>query len=167
VRGLSVTNPFKSDVAKLLDHVDPLAERAGAVNTVVADGDRLLGHNTDVGGAMAPRELASRFGCEASPLEELAPGRADVLVNTTPVGTRGPQEGESPVPAGALAGVRLVYDLVYNPGETRLLAEARAAGCATLNGLPMLVEQAALQFELWTGRPAPRARMVEGVKGDG
>ena len=45
-----------------------------------------------------------------------------------------------------------MYDLIYNPQETRLLREAHAAGCETLGGLDMLVAQASMQFELWTGR---------------
>jgi shikimate dehydrogenase len=48
-----------------------------------------------------------------------------------------------------------VYDLTYGGGESRLLREARAAGCATLDGLPMLVAQAERQFAWWMGRPAP------------
>jgi 3-dehydroquinate dehydratase/shikimate dehydrogenase len=80
----------------------------------------------------------------------------DLLVNTTPIGTfpavmDTPVESLARVPAGHLKG-RVAYDLVYNPRPTRLLREAAAAGCATLDGLDMLVEQAARQFEWWTGR---------------
>ena len=57
--------------------------------------------------------------------------------------------------AGRSTG-RLVYDLTYGAGESPLLRDARAAGCATLDGLPMLVAQAERQFEWWTGQqPAP------------
>jgi 3-dehydroquinate dehydratase/shikimate dehydrogenase len=76
------------------------------------------------------------------------PGSWDVLVHTTPVGTF-PHVDETPF-QGPFDG-RLVYDLIYNPRPTRLLREARAAGCATLDGLDMLVEQAARQFAWWTG----------------
>jgi 3-dehydroquinate dehydratase / shikimate dehydrogenase len=80
----------------------------------------------------------------------------DLLVNTTPIGTfpavtDTPIEALTRVPAGQLKG-RVAYDLVYNPRPTRLLRDAAAAGCATLDGLDMLVEQAARQFEWWTGR---------------
>ena len=46
-------------------------------------------------------------------------------------------------------------DIVYSPLETRLLREARTAGCQVVQGLDMLLYQGAAQFELWTGRPAP------------
>ena len=75
----------------------------------------------------------------------------DLLVNTTPIGTA-PHHDETPVPAGALDGGGIVYDLVYNPHPTRLLREAAAAGCATIGGLEMLVAQARHQFAWWFGR---------------
>jgi shikimate 5-dehydrogenase len=49
----------------------------------------------------------------------------------------------------------VVFDTIYNPVETRLLREAKAAGCVTIAGTEMFVRQAAAQFEAWTGRPAP------------
>ena len=78
-----------------------------------------------------------------------APNSWDLLVNATPIGTS-PDIGESPLPGAAFTG-QIVYDLVYNPSETRLLREARAAGCRTIGGLAMLVGQAHRQFEWWTG----------------
>jgi shikimate dehydrogenase len=81
-------------------------------------------------------------------LLEAAVQGCDLLINTTSVGLRDPSS--SPLPPGLLPrGV--VIDIVYNPPTTRLLLEARQAGFPTLNGLPMLVWQAALAFELWTG----------------
>jgi shikimate dehydrogenase len=79
-----------------------------------------------------------------------ARGSWDLLVNCTPVGMH-PRGGESPLDAGLLDGGAVVYDLVYNPADTRLLDEARAAGCRTIGGLEMLVAQAAAQFTWWTG----------------
>jgi shikimate 5-dehydrogenase len=85
-----------------------------------------------------------------------AAGSWDVLVNTTPVGTA-PAIDDTPLDASHLTGGGLVYDLVYNPPQTRLLADAAHAGCRTLGGLDMLVAQAQAQFEWWTGqRPADR-----------
>jgi shikimate dehydrogenase len=82
-----------------------------------------------------------------------------VLVNTTPVGMAGGDD-ESPIDPLLLAGGSLVYDLVYWPLVTRLMADAQRAGCRTLGGLPMLVAQAERQFEWWTGR-APLAGLFE------
>jgi 3-dehydroquinate dehydratase / shikimate dehydrogenase len=94
-------------------------------------------------------------------------GSWDLLVNCTPIGMY-PAVDDTPVPVEALTG-RYVYDLVYNPPATRLLRDAAAAGCETIGGLDMLVEQAQEQFLWWTGvQPAPgvmcaaaRARLAE------
>ncbi len=81
---------------------------------------------------------------------------ADIVVNATSVGMAyGPDEGRSPLPAELLRPGLLVCDLVANPLETPLLKAATAAGARTLGGLPMLVEQGAASFSLWTGRAAP------------
>jgi len=74
----------------------------------------------------------------------------DVVVNATPLGTRGDAEQLTPATRAQLGGVRLAYDLVYNPSETRFLSEAHAAGCETIGGLEMLIAQAVEQFKLWT-----------------
>jgi len=78
----------------------------------------------------------------------------DILLNCTPVGMH-PKTDESPAPQEFLRQEMVVYDAVYNPLETRLLREARAAGCRTVPGIEHFVRQAVEQFELWTGRPAP------------
>ncbi|HEU4933785.1 MAG TPA: shikimate dehydrogenase [Pyrinomonadaceae bacterium] len=75
----------------------------------------------------------------------------DFVVNTTPLGS-GAYLDQTAATSEQLNGVRCVYDLIYNPSETRLMLEARAAGCETLGGLEMLIAQAKLQFKLWTGR---------------
>jgi shikimate dehydrogenase len=56
-----------------------------------------------------------------------------------------------------------VMDIIYTPLQTRLLKEATAAGCDTINGLPMFIYQGAFQFELWTGMQAPIEVMREAV----
>jgi shikimate dehydrogenase len=80
----------------------------------------------------------------------------------------GHSEAESPVPRSALSRCEVVYDLVYNPLETRLLKTAADAGLQTLSGLDMLVAQAVLQFELWTGHQPDfdlmRAAALEGLQ---
>ena len=63
-----------------------------------------------------------------------------------------PHVDASPMPSGNLDGLRLVFDTVYNPLETKLLADAKAAGAPTQSGLDMFIRQAAAQFELWTGQ---------------
>jgi 3-dehydroquinate dehydratase/shikimate dehydrogenase len=88
----------------------------------------------------------------------------DIVVNATPLGTRGTSERETPAVAEQLRGASLVYDLVYNPQETRFLLEAKEAGCETLAGLEMLIAQAAEQFKLWTGRDAPVEVMRKAAK---
>jgi shikimate dehydrogenase len=88
-------------------------------------------------------------------LAGLNPDSLDLLVNATPVG-QWPQTGRSPWPeALALPSHWTVFDLVYNPVRTRLLARARAAGARPVGGLEMLVHQGALSHRLWTGREAP------------
>lgn len=77
-----------------------------------------------------------------------------VLIHCTPTGMSPKVEGTC-VPASLLHTGLTVMDIVYNPRETRLLKEAKAAGCRTIPGLEMFLHQAAAQFELWTNQPAP------------
>jgi shikimate 5-dehydrogenase len=100
------------------------------------------------------QSVAAEFNTQASALDSFH-GQSDIVINCTPMGMTGHSEGTSPLPVESLRGVRLVYDLVYNPEQTALLLAAQAAGCQTLGGLAMLVAQAAEQFRLWTGRGAP------------
>jgi shikimate 5-dehydrogenase len=105
-------------------------------------------------------EVAAAAGCGAAGLDSL-PGLAwDALVNATPVGS-GSCPGRTPVPASALRPGAVVFDMVYEPRETPLLAAARARGCVTIGGVEMLVAQAVGQFEAWTGAPAPVEAMTE------
>jgi shikimate dehydrogenase len=80
--------------------------------------------------------------------------RASVVLHGTPVGMH-PNVNDTCVPGALFRPHLTVMDIVYNPLETRLLREARAAGCTTIRGLEMFLQQAAAQFELWTGQPAP------------
>jgi shikimate dehydrogenase len=85
----------------------------------------------------------------------------DLIVNCTSVGMlHSSGEAQSPLAAAALGPDTLVYDLVYNPSVTPLLALARDAGARTLGGLPMLVYQGAAAFELWTGQRPPIGLMM-------
>lgn len=108
-------------------------------------------------GARADR-LAHSFQAEHVPWSERHSVRPDLLVNTTPLGMSGPFQGLSPW-KHSLQGIALVYDLVYNPKETPLLAQAAREGVDFIPGLPMFANQALAQFERWTGKrfPLPKA----------
>ena len=217
IRGLNVTIPHKVAVIPFLDELDPLAEKIGAVNTIVNDDGVLKGYNTDAGGFMQAllekgiepkgkrvvvlgaggasravsfilaergaglvilnrllelawaEELAVRIShsfkkeVEALELSEgnltIALGKADILVNATSVGMT--DIGETPVLSRLLTPGLIVFDVIYNPVKTRLLAEAESAGAETISGLDMLVWQGALAFEMWTGQKAPVELMKE------
>ncbi len=95
--------------------------------------------------------------------EALEATECDLLVNATPVGMF-PNIEDSPWPAGLrIPPSTSVYDLVYNPPETRLVSEARSGGSRATGGLGMLVEQAALAFELWTEEKAGREVLMETI----
>lgn len=219
--GANVTIPHKVEIMKHLDEVDQAALKIGAVNTLLSDGGRLKGYNTDGTGAM--RGLREAYGslegaravllgaggaaravgyhlstlvgeliivnrtlvrgerladsirgneeCAASvsayPYNEEALRRAladaDILVNSTPVGMS-PHTDETPVVKNLLRPDLLVFDLIYNPMETRLLREAEAVGAKTLNGVNMLVYQGAEAFRLWTAVDAPVGTMMRAVE---
>lgn len=113
--------------------------------------------------AVLASDLNRRFASatQALPLEEVpvALGAADLLVNATPVGMF-PHCEETPLAdPGWLRPGLVVYDLIYNPEQTRLMREAEEAGCQSCGGLGMLVRQGALALEMWTGAEAPVAVM--------
>jgi len=87
-----------------------------------------------------------------------------LIVNTIPLGMY-PKIDESPWIEGlAFPKKAFLYDLIYNPSETLLVRQARAAGLQARTGMGMLVEQAALAFELWTGLYIPRSLMLDAIK---
>ena len=206
VRGFSVTIPHKQRVLRYLDHVDPLARRIGAVNTVWRKAGKWRGTNTDAPAVTGPLEKRLRLAgasvliagsggaaraaafavadrgakvsitgrsmdkvrklanlCRATPLsrEEAAEGNFDALVHATPLGMYPETEGcffDGRIPAS------VVFDMVYNPGETLLLKRARDQGKTVISGLEMFVEQAARQFEIWTGCEAPAGVMERAAR---
>jgi len=109
------------------------------------------------------RTLAKELGASWCTLEDMKRVKADVLLQTTSVGMY-PKVDESIVPPEMLTPGLVVYDAVYNPMETKLLAQAREAGCVTISGIGHFIGQAARQFELWTGRCAPTEVMLRVVK---
>jgi len=125
--------------------------------------------NRTVSKAQGMAELAQENGVAAAaaiPLERdsltQAAQEAELIVNCTSMGmTRGSDEGGTPLTRDEIPPSALVNDLVYNPRVTPLLREAEAAGAQTLGGIHMLVYQGATAFEMWTGKPAPVAVMLE------
>ena len=97
------------------------------------------------------RALGQVFDVSYEPLSSASFAGYDVVINATPLGS-GESIDQVPATADQLDGTRFVYDLVYNPIETRFLQEASKAGCKTVRGLEMLIAQAKNQFELWTGQ---------------
>ncbi|KRA81561.1 shikimate dehydrogenase family protein [Altererythrobacter sp. Root672] len=215
-RGCNVTMPHKQAVMPHLDRLDPLAERIGAVNTIVHEADgTLTGHNTDAAGFLEPlrpllanehlfrmarvlgtggaaRAIVAALAAEnlvivlagrdpdkaRALLDELDPGGEhhavdiahfadptdfafddrvgcfDVIVNASPLGMAGQPSlafDFSHAPPGSV-----VYDIVTHPADTPLLQQARAAGFRTVDGLSMLIGQAAAAFEKFFGESPPR-----------
>jgi shikimate dehydrogenase len=200
IRGAGVSMPFKLDVMRHCDRVEPLAARIGAVNTLVREGSEIVGHNTDWLGAVKALEemislqerrvlvLGAGGAARAVAFGLLERGASVTLCNRTEPRAREladelrvavlawPQRGDvdgfdvivnassmgmstvdpaSPMPADALRADQVVMDIVYKPVETALVRAARARGASVVHGGRMLLHQAASQFELYTGRPAP------------
>jgi shikimate dehydrogenase len=86
-----------------------------------------------------------------------------VLINATPVGPNQPNE-RLPFDLDGLCKQTIVADVVFNPPNTWLIKEAQTCGCRTVDGLTLLIEQAALAFEIWTGAAADRQAMREAVE---
>lgn len=168
-------------IADLRDHgVDPAGTHAvvlgagGSARAVVfglADaGARsiLIANRTPKRAAQLAGDMADRFpGCQirAIGMEELAAHAdgAGIVVNCTAVGMT-PQHAASPWPGElAFAPGQIVYDLVYNPRQTRLLRQAAQDGALAIGGIGMLVWQGALAFKRWTGLDAPVAVMRQAV----
>jgi len=163
-----------TDVAGFLQ---PLHDRGiplkGTRATILGAGGSARAVAVALASCRAEVSVCARHPAAAQAVARLANGRVgtwppearswDLLVNCTPVGMR-PHGTESPLAATALTG-RVVYDLVYNPADTRLIRDAAAAGCQTIGGLDMLVAQAQEQFEWWTGaRPAAGVMRDAAVK---
>jgi shikimate dehydrogenase len=196
-----------------------VARSIGAVNTILRDGEELIGDNTDmqgflrdlssvfspsVGGALvlgaggaaravvyglcktkwkvwvASRRLeqatelansingmcispVSPISLEIGKIEPIMP-EITLIVNATPLGMA-PNLDASPWPLGLpLPPDAVIYDLVYVPQETAFVRSANKNGLRATTGLGMLIEQAALGFELWTGRQASKSAMRRAVK---
>lgn len=99
------------------------------------------------------QELAGEFSCKAAPIDAAASTDAEILINCTPIGMH-PNVNACPLES-IPPTVKCVFDTIYNPVRTRLVHLAAASGCTTVTGVEMFVNQAAAQFQLWTGAAAP------------
>jgi shikimate dehydrogenase len=112
------------------------------------------------------RQLAQSFSnyeLRITNLADLQPSTFDLIVNTTPLGMV-PNIETSPLPENTtLSQNTMVYDLVYNPRETKFVRDALSQGLSATTGLGMLIEQAALAFKLWTGHTPPRDVLFESI----
>ncbi|MFX0029199.1 MAG: shikimate dehydrogenase [Candidatus Hermodarchaeota archaeon] len=88
--------------------------------------------------------------------------KADILINATPIGMH-PKEDETPIPQDLLRDNLFIFDVVYNPLETRLMREAAEIGCETLGGLDMLINQGVLAFEWWLNKTPNKELMKEKI----
>ncbi len=109
------------------------------------------------------KTLANEFEIELKELSNADFKNFDIVVNSTPLGTKGILETETPAVAEQLKQVKLVYDLVYNPFETEFLKEAKSVFVPTIGGMAMLIAQAMKQSEIWTGKDAPMKEMSQAV----
>jgi len=136
----------------------------GAARAVVAGfshfGAEITVYNRTVDKA---EEMAASFQIwDCKTLDALGNADFDILINCTPIGMH-PHTDATPFDfdiarsASNTGHAPVVFDTIYNPVQTRLLREAKAAGCVTVCGVEMFVRQAAAQFELWTGKVAPSA----------
>lgn len=123
--------------------VRTLKESGCAVTVVARNQERL-------------KDFCRDLGCDGAPWGQL-PVSADLCVNTTPVG-QFPDVESCPLTPDQLR-FRCVYDLIYRPIRTRLLRLADERGLETIGGLEMFIEQAALQFQTWTGIDPDRREM--------
>ena len=90
--------------------------------------------------------------------------RVDVIINATPIGMRGAgNESQLPMPVEAMHKGQIIVDLIYHPLETEFLKNASRIGARTMNGIGMLIHQAALQYTLWTNKEAPLDVMQDAV----
>jgi 3-dehydroquinate dehydratase/shikimate dehydrogenase len=133
---------------------------ARAVVAGLADvGARVTIYNRTVSKAQS---LAKEFGCKSASIDKLAETKATILVNCTSLGMH-PNVETSPVPDGVVHKDMIVFDTVYNPLETKLLKDAKAAGATAVNGAEMFIRQAMAQYKIYVGSDPDEERMREVV----
>jgi 3-dehydroquinate dehydratase / shikimate dehydrogenase len=110
--------------------------------------------------AAPAKKLAHQARARIMKRQDLKKLAFDVIINATPVGMGNTRE--TPLQEKEI-NARYVFDMVYDPGETRLLKLAKERGAQIIPGIEMFVHQAARQFEIWTGKPAPWDEMLRVV----
>ena len=177
--GFNITIPHKRAIIPYLDSLSPEATAIGAVNVIQITNNKLIGHNTDIigfhetltpllkpyhthavilgtGGASQavqyvlhklniPFRLFTHKELDTNTITQLAP----IIINTTPLGMHPNTDTAPNIDYTQLTDKHLIYDLVYNPTETRFLQLAKQQGATTQNGLAMLHRQADAALKIW------------------
>lgn len=163
-------------VHALKECIDPAGRRVlivgsgGAARAIAAELTRAGALVCVIGIDEAEAEAVAReTGCQFDAWEKLQDGMAaaDILINATPVGTAGtPFEGQAALPGEKLHSRHVVMDIVTSPARTPLLRDAANSGCAIISGERMLLWQALLKFEIFTGQPADLSMMEAALRRD-
>jgi 3-dehydroquinate dehydratase/shikimate dehydrogenase len=149
-----------------LDRCDVLLLGAGGVARTLAHALRKAGvQQIVIAGRTLERveKLAAEVNGKAIDWAARTNAACDIVVNCTPIGMH-PNVDDTPLPASSLRANLVVMDTVYTPENTLLIKDARAKGCHVCTGVEMFVRQAAMQFALFTGQPAPLELMHRLVK---
>jgi 3-dehydroquinate dehydratase/shikimate dehydrogenase len=163
--GLWGTNCDGIGALEAIERVLPVSGRillilgSGGTARAIASEARRRGAKVIIAGRRASkaRRLARELGAESVRMEVAGNVEFDILANATPVGMA-PDVRATPISSRYLKN-KVVFDAVYNPPETRLLVEARRVGARTISGVTMFINQAAIQFRLFTGIDPDRALM--------
>lgn len=156
-----VLKPLRRHVR--LAHASVLIAGYGGAARAAAIALRDAGANITITGRnmKTAQKLAGIVNAATATLKEAQTREYDALVHATPVGM-------SPKPDECLFNdaipADVILDMVYNPHETLLLKRAKQQGCTVIHGTEMLLEQAACQFEIWTGESAPRSVMQSALE---
>ena len=177
--GFNVTIPHKKAIIPYLDELSPEAKAVGAVNVIEISNNKLIGHNTDIigfhntltpllkpyhthvvilgtGGASQavqyvlnklniPFQLITHAQLDTNTITQLAP----IIINTTPLGMHPNTDTAPNIDYNQLTDKHLLYDLVYNPIETKFLQLGAQHGATIQNGLAMLHSQADEALKIW------------------
>ena len=174
MRGGNFTMPCKNIAAKLVDKLSPAAEIIGACNTFVNDDGVITGHITDGVGFVKNLEVngVDVEGTKAK-LAEKCPecvvtvedledqeklketvANCDIVINATTMGMK-PHDDVTLIDKSWYRKDLVVADTVYNPEKTKMILEAEEAGCKAIGGKGMLLQQGAVNYELFVGKKMP------------